>query len=342
MDSDYIVGVHDLIVHNYGAGRSLASLHAEVPSDSDFVAVHEVIDEAEKRVWQQTGVYVVIHMDPIDVNNAHVAALREQADAVLRSIDERLSMHDFRVVDGERQINLIFDVVVPHRCRLRDEELCERLSGAVRALDERYFAVIQVDRSGQNCILLYGGSNRRLTEAQISETIARFFPGDWLILQKETNLLPELVDAGFAKGMRVVLNPSPYNESIAQVDLSKVSWLLVNEVEAKQCSGTDEPEKVWAYLHERYPSLSLLVTLGGDGSAAFTGTERVRQAAFPVKAVDTTAAGDTFTGYFIAGLMEKRPLAECLRRASMAAAVSVTRPGAAPSIPEKEEVERLL
>ena len=203
-------------------------------------------------------------------------------------------------------------------------------------------AVIQVDRSGQNCILLYGGSNRRLTEAQISETIARFSPGDWLILQNETNLLPELVDAGFAKGMRVVLNPSPYNESIAQVDLSKVSWLLVNEVEAKQCSGTDEPEKVWAYLHERYPSLSLLVTLGGDGSAAFTGTERVRQAAFPVKAVDTTAAGDTFTGYFIAGLMEKRPLAECLRRASMAAAVSVTRPGAAPSIPEKEEVERLL
>ena len=203
-------------------------------------------------------------------------------------------------------------------------------------------AVIQVDRSGQNCILLYGGSNRRLTEAQISETIARFSTGDWLILQNETNLLPELVDAGFAKGMRVVLNPSPYNESIAQVDLSKVSWLLVNEVEAKQCSGTDEPEKVWAYLHERYPSLSLLVTLGGDGSAAFTGTERVRQAAFPVKAVDTTAAGDTFTGYFIAGLMEKRPLAECLRRASMAAAVSVTRPGAAPSIPEKEEVERLL
>ena len=185
-------------------------------------------------------------------------------------------------------------------------------------------------------------ANRRLTEAQISETIARFSPGDWLILQNETNLLPELVDAGFAKGMRVVLNPSPYNESIAQVDLSKVSWLLVNELEAKQCSGTDEPEKVWAYLHERYPSLSLLVTLGGDGSAAFTGTERVRQAAFPVKAVDTTAAGDTFTGYFIAGLMEKRPLAECLRRASMAAAVSVTRPGAAPSIPEKEEVERLL
>ena len=108
LDSEHIVGVHDLIVHNYGAGRALASLHAEVPSDSNFVAVHEEIDEAEKRVWQQTGVYLVIHMDPIDVNDEHINALREQVDGVLRGIDEKLSMHDFRVVDGERQINLIF------------------------------------------------------------------------------------------------------------------------------------------------------------------------------------------------------------------------------------------
>ena len=200
-------------------------------------------------------------------------------------------------------------------------------------------AVIQVDRSGQNCILLYGGSNRSLTTEQIQETMAQFSPGDWLVLQNETNLLPELVDAGFARGMQVVLNPSPYNETIAKVDLSKVNWLLVNEVEARQCSGAEEPERVWAYLHERYPALSLLVTLGSGGSAAFTGAEHVRQSAFTVKAVDTTAAGDTFTGYFIAGLMEGRPLADCLRRASMAAAISVTRPGAAPSIPARDEVE---
>ena len=203
-------------------------------------------------------------------------------------------------------------------------------------------AVIQVDRSGQNCILLYGGSNRSLTEAQIFETMAQFSPGDWLILQNETNLLPELVEAGFAHGMQVVLNPSPYDEAIAKVDLSKVKWLLVNEVEAKQCSGTEEPEQVWAYLHPRYPALSLLVTLGSGGSAAFTGAEHIRQAAFPAEAVDTTAAGDTFTGYFVAGLMEGRPLADCLRRASMAAAISVTRPGAAPSIPARDEVERRL
>ena len=146
MESEYIVGVHDLIVHNYGAGRWLASLHAEVPSDSDFVAVHEVIDEAEKRVWQRTGVYLVIHMDPIDVNNDHVAALREQVDAVLRAIDENLSMHDFRVVDGARQINLIFDVVVPFSYdNDAKRDLMMTIRDKLKEIDYRYNPVVTFD-----------------------------------------------------------------------------------------------------------------------------------------------------------------------------------------------------
>lgn len=146
LESDYIVGVHDLIIHNYGAGRSLASVHAEVPSDSDFVAVHEVIDEAEKRVWQQTGVYLVIHMDPIDVNNEHVAALREQVDAALREIDESLSMHDFRVVDGERQINLIFDVVVPFSYdNDAKRNLMMTIRDKLKKIDYRYNPVVTFD-----------------------------------------------------------------------------------------------------------------------------------------------------------------------------------------------------
>lgn len=146
MASEYIVGVHDLIVHNYGAGRWLASLHAEVPSDSDFVAVHEVIDEAEKRVWQRTGVYLVIHMDPIDVNNEHVAALREQVDAVLRAIDENLSMHDFRVVDGARQINLIFDVVVPFSYdNDAKRDLMMTIRDKLKEIDYRYNPVVTFD-----------------------------------------------------------------------------------------------------------------------------------------------------------------------------------------------------
>ncbi len=145
-ESEYIVGVHDLIVHNYGAGRSLASLHAEVPSDSDFVAVHEVIDEAEKRVWQRTGVYLVIHMDPIDVNNEHVTALRAQVDGVLRDIDEGLSMHDFRVVDGARQINLIFDVVVPYSYgESAKRELLMQIYDRLKAIETRYNPVVTLD-----------------------------------------------------------------------------------------------------------------------------------------------------------------------------------------------------
>lgn len=206
--------------------------------------------------------------------------------------------------------------------------------------------VIQVDSKGENCILLYGGSNRQISEEQIDETLAHFGEGDWLVLQNEINNLPRIVDAACARGMKIVLNPSPYEEGLKAVDFGKLSWLLVNEVEACQCSGSDEPEQAWDVLHGRYPNLSVLITLGGAGSIAHAvtpeGLDTVRQQAFRADAVDTTAAGDTFTGYFIGGLAEGRPLAECMRRASMASAISVTRMGAAVSIPKKEEVEARL
>ena len=207
-------------------------------------------------------------------------------------------------------------------------------------------AVIQVNRAGENCIILFGGSNRRITPEQVEETVAAFEPGDYLVLQNEINLLPLIVDTAFERGMKIVLNPSPYDDSLRSVDFSKLSWLLVNEVEAGQLSGSEDPEKAWALIHEKYPRVSLLVTLGSAGSRAWQVTEsgvtEARQEAFRVKAVDTTAAGDTFTGYFIGGLMDGRPLAECMRRASMASAIGVTRPGAAGSIPAKEEVDAAL
>lgn len=201
-------------------------------------------------------------------------------------------------------------------------------------------AVIQVNRQGENCIILYGGSNQCITEAQICNTLAHFTAGDYLILQNEINCLPLIMDTAYARGMKIILNPSPCDEKLDAVDFGKVSWLLVNEVEAEQLSGSNQPEKAWEQLRRRYPELSLLVTLGGEGSIAFTAAETVRQAAFPAQVADTTAAGDTYTGYFIAGLAEGRPLAECMRRASIAAGISVARTGAAGSIPAREEVEK--
>ena len=216
------------------------------------------------------------------------------------------------------------------------------VSGLVAVEEMQGHTVIQVNRAGENCILLYGGSNQCVTEAQIANTLAGFSAGDWLVLQNEVNLLPAIVDAAHARGMVIALNPSPCDGKLDAVDFSKLSWLLVNEVEAKQLAGSGDPDEAWRSLHGRWPGLSLLVTLGGEGCAAFRvtngGVETVRQSAFRVKAVDTTAAGDTFTGYFIAGLMAGMPLGDCLRRASRAAAISVTRPGAADSIPRLWEV----
>ena len=141
-----IVGIHDLIIHNYGAGKSLASLHAEVPDSSDFVAVHEVIDEAEKLVWQRTGIYLVIHMDPISLNDERVNAARDLVTETLLSLDGRLSMHDFRMVDGKTQINLIFDVIIPFEYTPEHREALRRnLTDLLKRRDIRYNPVITLE-----------------------------------------------------------------------------------------------------------------------------------------------------------------------------------------------------
>ncbi len=204
--------------------------------------------------------------------------------------------------------------------------------------------VIQVNPAGENCILLYGGSNQCITAPQVTSALDRFEKGDWLLLQNEINCLPLIVDEAFRRGMCIVLNPSPYNSALEKVDFSRLSWLLVNEIEAEQITGERVPEKAWACLHAKYPRLSVLITLGKRGSMCFrvteAGVEQAAQEAVRVKAVDTTAAGDTFTGYFIAGLTEGMGLKDCMARAGLAAAISVTRPGAADSIPWKKELDR--
>lgn len=141
-----ILGIHDLIVHNYGVGKSLASLHAEVPDTADIVAVHELIDEAERAVWEKTGVYTVIHMDPVRVGDPRIDAMRETTLNVLAKIDPALTMHDFRVVEGERRINLIFDVVVPFGYTdEKKEDIRTRIQTGLKACDKRYCPVVTLE-----------------------------------------------------------------------------------------------------------------------------------------------------------------------------------------------------
>ncbi len=202
-------------------------------------------------------------------------------------------------------------------------------------------AIIQVNRNAQNCIILYGGSNRRMTKEFVDSVLEHFEKGDVLLLQNEINCLDYIIDKAYEKGMTIILNPSPYDQALDACDLSKISIFLLNEVEGKQVSGYEEPDKIIEAMLEKYPESKIVLTLGENGVVYADREQRVSQGIFKVKAVDTTAAGDTFTGFFVASLVKGLPVQETLRLCSKASAIAVTRKGAAPSIPTMEEVERI-
>ena len=202
--------------------------------------------------------------------------------------------------------------------------------------------VIQVIPSGQNSIIVYGGSNQQLTREHIDRALSTTAPGDWVMAQNEISNLDYLLDACAARGLRLVLNASPINDALLQLDFSKVAWLVVNELEAAAIAGCDDPLEAAAKLRARYPETALLLTLGESGSVSWEDGVEVRQAAYPARAVDTTAAGDTFMGYFVAALARGEDRQTAMRLASMASSIAVSRPGAAPSIPVLAEVEAAL
>lgn len=203
-------------------------------------------------------------------------------------------------------------------------------------------AIIQVDPSGQNNIILYSGANHALTEEDVDRVLAWFDRGDMVLLQNETSCVDYIVRRAWELGMRTALNAAPSGENLQQVPLEKLEWLLVNEVEGAYLTGTTDPREILRRLGERCPDTTIVLTLGGDGSMAARGGETVQVPAMRVQAVDTTAAGDTFTGYFLRRAAEGGSLEECLRLATAASALAVTRPGAADSIPAYDEVQAFL
>ena len=199
-------------------------------------------------------------------------------------------------------------------------------------------AIIQVDCHAQNSILLYGGANQMLTEAYVDQVLSHFEKGDILLLQNEVNLLPYIVDRAFEKGLKIALNPSPFNEKILEADLGKIGIFLLNEVEGEQITGEKEPDKIIAAFRKRWPGAEVVLTLGKNGAVYADSQREYFQEIFKVKAVDTTAAGDTFTGYFLAGYAAGLSIPEVLKISAKAASIAVSRQGAVPSIPCREEV----
>ena len=200
-------------------------------------------------------------------------------------------------------------------------------------------AIIQVSHS-ENCIILYGGANQLIDEAQIDEVLTHFEKGDLLLIQNEISSLTYLITKAHEKGLRIAFNTAPMDEKIFGYPLDLIDIFVVNEVEGKGLANvsSDQVEDVIAGLQKAYPSKEIILTVGSQGSYYISGDMVIHQDAYRVEAVDTTAAGDTFTGFYLASILRGETVGNALRIAAKASSITVTKEGAAKSIPTLEQV----
>lgn len=198
---------------------------------------------------------------------------------------------------------------------------------------------IQVTPQGQNSILFFADDNLAVTEDFIDEVIGRFSPGDYILLQNELDNTPLIMEKAHKRGMKIVFNPSPIQEDVMDYPLHLVHIFMVNEIEGSLLSGKTESDEILCSLATKYPASHIILTLGEKGAIYAYGEQRVFQPAYPVEAVDTTAAGDTFTGFFLAAFTKGKTVQQSMKLATKASSIAVTRKGAAPSIPKLSEVE---
>lgn len=210
------------------------------------------------------------------------------------------------------------------------------LSGIAKVEQATGHALIQVNREGENCILLHAGANHSLTEQMIDDYLAQDSV-EWVLLQNETNLIEAIIDRAHTAGKRVAFNPAPCHVGLAQLPLEKIDTLVVNEIEALQLTGTTDLDAAVAQLRGRVAHVVL--TMGGEGVRYVGQAGEFFQSAQKVQVVDTTAAGDTFIGYYLASLMDGMDVPTALLRATKASAITVTRAGASSSIPVVSELD---
>ena len=197
-------------------------------------------------------------------------------------------------------------------------------------------AIIQVDKHGQNCIILFHGANYEVDKAYIDEVMQDFAQGDILILQNEISNIDYIIEVAKAKQMKIYLNPSPINENLNKYNMQAIDGIFVNEHEGAYLADKEKVEDILDSLASKYPELEII----GDKGAYYRHKDiNIFQPAYKVDAVDTTAAGDTFTGYFIALRQQGKSIEESLQKASKASSITVSRKGASISIPKIAEVD---
>jgi ribokinase len=200
-------------------------------------------------------------------------------------------------------------------------------------------AIIQVNAKGENSIVIVGGANQLLIASDIERVIENFGKEDYLLVQNEVNAVPQIIRYAKAKGLTIVFNPAPMNPEVLNYPLELVDILVLNETEARSLTGEIKPEAIYETISHRYPKTAIVLTMGHKGAAFFNSQVRFCQPAEKVHVVDSTGAGDTFIGFFLAELIKTNDPKAALACATRAAAICVTRHGAADSIPSRKELE---
>lgn len=210
----------------------------------------------------------------------------------------------------------------------------------LKVMEDEYtgHAIIEVDQSGQNHIVLYSGTNHKVTKDDVDRVLKHFGSGDIVVLQNEISNVPYIIEQCSKMGMIIIFNAAPYSESVKDYPIEKATWLVVNEIEGEGLSGCSNYDEIPAALKKKYPSTNILFTMGKDGSRVVTNSEDIYQKALDVPVTDTTCAGDTYIGYFVKGLAEQMPLPDAMRLATKASAMAIMKPGALLSIPTFEAV----
>lgn len=194
-------------------------------------------------------------------------------------------------------------------------------------------AIIQVNRKGENSIIIHGGANHDFKLESIKSILSKFDPGDILLIQNEINNIEQIIDIAHHKKMRIIYNPAPFNSKILKYDLNKITTLILNQTEGEGLSNKKTPNEILKNLNNNFKNTEIILTLGKKGSIYSFKNELIKIKAHQVDTVDTTGAGDTFIGYYVAGVASKMNKKDNLDRASKAAAVTTTKLGGAESIP---------
>ncbi len=209
---------------------------------------------------------------------------------------------------------------------------CEKNSG---------HAIIQVEESGQNSILLYGGSNQEFTEELIDEVLEKI-DSKVILLQNETNKIPYIIEKAKKEGFTIFFNAAPMKRLVKEYPLEKLDWIVLNELEGMEIAECKSEKEIIDSLNAKYPKLSILLTLGKRGAVVSHKGKKYQSSSFNCPVVDTTAAGDTFIGFFMSGLLNGSSIDEALKVSSMASALAIGKAGASISIPSMEEVKESL